>query len=101
VAEVGGEVGIVFGDDGADGVLLVHLCGELDIATVAAVREHVLARMLADRAQQVVVSLEGLRYFGAAGVTMIGDLRRRSAAEVTVRCGSNTLARVVCDLGGL
>lgn len=94
-------MGIVFGDECVDGVLVVHLCGDLDIATVAAVREQVLARMLAQRAQHVVVSLEGLRYFGAAGVTMIGDLRRRSAAEVTVRCGSNALARFVCDLGEL
>lgn len=56
------------------GVCVTHLAGELDIATVPFVEDH-LRRHTADRPAELVLDLGGVTHLGAAGMALIVTAR--------------------------
>ena len=52
------------------GVCVTHVTGELDIATVPFVADH-LRRHTADRPAELVLDLRGVTHLGAAGLSLI------------------------------
>jgi anti-anti-sigma factor len=84
-----------------DGVAVLHLCGELDIATAGLVPESV-ARTLRDGQARIVVDLRGVRLIDSVGVRSLLHIRRRvwrRDGAVAFVCGEEPTGRVLRVMG--
>lgn len=87
--------------DEQDGVVIVVIAGELDMAT--APRAAVVLKDAVDRGSPVVVDMSGLRFFSSAGLTLLAQLdeqRRIALVDVHLVGDQRVLLRPL-ELTGL
>lgn len=76
--------------DAVGPVRVVHVSGEIDMTSRAAV-ERVLTRTVDDHPTAVVVDLSGVTFFGSSGLQMLAEARARASANaVTLRLVAST-----------
>lgn len=88
---------ISFSTDATDGVVVVHVGGELDLAGAEVVAGG-LARVMDGGSLRVVVDLAGLRFIDAAGIGCLLEQRERyrsAGGDLTVRNASDEVQRVL------
>lgn len=64
----------------SDGAYVIAVYGELDVSTVAEVREHLL-RAEASDASEIVVDLSALHFMDSTGVHLLHEAHLRSRAD--------------------
>jgi anti-anti-sigma factor len=84
--------------DGADGVAVLAVAGELDSANAASLAEAVGA-LLANSPDRLVFDLDGLRFMDSAGIAVLINASR-AVATVELRNPSPIVRRVI-EMTGL
>lgn len=90
-------------DWSVSGVVVVHLAGELDVATASRASELIRPRLSAAGVRVLVLDLSGLSFIGSAGLSVLVDTQTRArASDIALRLitGSQCVDRAL-EITGL
>jgi anti-anti-sigma factor len=76
--------GLTIGVEHRDTAVIVHVRGELDVATAPELRE-AIATALRDAPSLLVINLSGVRFLASSGMAALADAHQVGAGRTTIR----------------